>query len=179
MVFDHGEVGPATRVLVLGGAGNVGAYAVQLASRVTPHVVATAAADEAGYVRGLGAGRVVDARQVTFEAVMGPVDVVLDTIGGEVQERSFGVLKPGGVLVSAVSAPDPHRATRHGVRAFFFLVEVSSARLEAIAALIDAGELYPRVGEVLPLAEARLAHDMLAGRPHRRGKIVLAVDVSA
>jgi NADPH:quinone reductase-like Zn-dependent oxidoreductase len=75
-----------------------------------------------------------------------------------------------------VSAPDPQLAARHGVRALFFLVEVSSRRLEQIAALIEAGELAPSVGDVLPLSAARTAHEMLGGRPHKRGKIVLTVD---
>jgi NADPH:quinone reductase-like Zn-dependent oxidoreductase len=179
MVFEHGAVGAATRVLVLGGSGSVGACAVQFARRRTRDVVATASADQAEYVREIGASRVVDPRGSRFEDEIGEVDVVLDTSGGEDQDRSFALLKPGGVLVSVVSAPDPERASRHGVRAFFFLVEVSSARLEAIAASIAAGELRTRVGDVLPLAEARLAHEMLAGRPHKRGKIVLAVDAPA
>jgi NADPH:quinone reductase-like Zn-dependent oxidoreductase len=94
------------------------------------------------------------------------------------QDRSFSVLKPGGILVSAVAAPDQEKAARHGVRALFFLVGGSSSRLEKIAALIDAGELATSVGDVLPLAEARTAHEMLAGKPHKLGKIILAVDRS-
>ena len=102
--------------------------------------------------------------------------MVLDTIGGDTQDRSFALLKPGGVLVSVVAAPDQEKAARHGVRALFFLVEVSSHRLEQIAALIEAGELRTTVDDVLPLAAARTAHEMLAGKPHKRGKIVLTVD---
>jgi NADPH:quinone reductase-like Zn-dependent oxidoreductase len=176
MVFDHGSVDARSRVLVHGAAGNVGAYAVQLAKRVAREVVATASSDDIEYVRSLGADRVIDAKQSRFEEVLTNVDVVLDTVGGDTQERSFAVLKPGGVLVSAVSAPDQHTAARHGVRALFFLVEVSSQRLEHIAALIEAGELHTRVGDVLPLADARVAHEMLAGRPHKRGRIVLTID---
>jgi NADPH:quinone reductase-like Zn-dependent oxidoreductase len=178
MVFEHGAVDAATRVLVLGGAGNVGAYAVQLARRAARDVVATASPEDAAYVRTLGADLVVDARTVRLEDAVRDIDVVLDTVGGELQEQSFAVLKPGGTLVSAVSTPDQAKAARHGVRAFFFLVEVSSRRLEDIAALIVAGELRPRVGDVLPLASARLAHEMLAGKPHEPGKIVLAVSGS-
>ncbi len=176
MVFEHGAVDAAKRVLVLGGAGNVGAYVVQLARGVAGEVVATASANDAGYVRELGAHRVVDARSSRFEAGVGDVDVVLDTVGGDPQERSFALLKPGGVLVSAVSTPDQERAARHGVRAFFFLVEVSTERLEDLAARIAGGQLRTSVGEVLPLHSARLAHEMLEGKPHERGKIVLAVD---
>jgi NADPH:quinone reductase-like Zn-dependent oxidoreductase len=175
MVFEHGAVDATKRVLVHGAAGNVGAYAVQLARRTAREVVATTSSTEVEYVRMLGAGRVIDIHTTRFEDALADVDVVLDTIGGETQDRSFSVLKPGGVLVSAVSEPDQQKAALHGVRAFFFLVEVSSRRLEQIAALIDSGELHTRVGDVLPLADARIAHEMLAGRPHKRGKIVLTV----
>jgi NADPH:quinone reductase-like Zn-dependent oxidoreductase len=176
MVFEHGAMDSTKRVLVHGAAGNVGSYAVQFAKRLAREVVATAASDDAEYVRMLGADRVIDFHSTRFEEALTDVDVVLDTIGGETQERSFTVLQPGGVLVSAVSEPDPQKAAQRGVRALFFLVEVSSPRLEQIAALIDAGELHTRVGDVLPLADARIAHEMLAGKPHKRGKIVLTVD---
>jgi NADPH:quinone reductase-like Zn-dependent oxidoreductase len=175
MVYEHGGVDAAKRVLVHGAAGNVGAYAVQLARRVAREVVATAYTADVEYVRALGADRVIDVRKSRFEEELSGIDVVLDTIGGDTQDRSFAVLKPGGVLVSAVAAPDQETAARHGVRALFFLVEVSSPRLERMAALFEAGELTTSVGDVLPLSEARIAHEMLAGKPHRRGKIVLAV----
>ena len=105
------------------------------------------------------------------------LDVVLDTIAGDTLDRSFQVLKPGGVLVSSVTTPDPDKAARHRVRAVFFLVSVTSDGLTRIADLIGSGRIATDVGEVLPLAQARLAHEMLAGKPHKRGKIVLAVDV--
>jgi len=178
MVFEHGAVDATKRVLVHGAAGNVGAYAVQLAKRIAGEVIATASSSGLAYVRGLGADRVIDAQRSRFEDVLSDVDVVLDTVGGDTQERSFAVLKPGGVLVSAVAEPDQDKAARHSVRALFFLVDVSSQRLEQLAALIEAGELKTNTGEVLPLADARIAHEMLAGKPHRRGKIVLRVDES-
>ena len=107
---------------------------------------------------------------------MKDVDVVIDTVGGETLYRSFAVLKPCGVLVSSVSIPDRDKAARHNVRAVFFLVNVTSEGLTRIAELIDSGRIATDVGEILPLAKARLAHEMLAGKPHKRGKIVLAVD---
>jgi len=176
MVFEHGAVDATKRVLIHGAAGNVGAYAVQLAKRVAHEVIATARSDSLAYVRTLGADRVIDIQTARFEDGVTDVDVVLDTIGGDTQDRSFAVLKPGGVLVSAVSAPDQQTAARYGVRALFFLVDVSSTRLEQLAALIEAGELTTNTGDVLSLADARIAHEMLAGRPHKRGKIVLRVD---
>ena len=176
MVVEHGAVDATKRVLVHGAAGNVGAYAVQLARRNATEVVATAFSRDVDYVESLGADRVIDVQKTRFEEALADVDVVLDTIGGDTQLRSFAVMKPGGVLVSAVAPPDQRQAARHGVTALFFLVEVSSQRLEQIASLIEAGELITSVGDVLPLADARLAHELLAGKPHKRGKIVLTID---
>ena len=176
MVFEHGAVDATKRVLVHGAAGNVGAYVVQFAKRAAREVIATTSSSEADYVRMLGANRVIDVHTSRFDDVLTEVDVVLDTVGGDSQDRSFSVLKRGGVLVSAVSAPDQQKALQHDVRALFFLVDVSTRRLEQIAALFEAGELRTRVGDVLPLGDAHVAHEMLAGKPHKRGKIVLAVD---
>ncbi len=129
------------------------------------------------FVEKLGAHGVVDVSTSRFEQAVSGMDVVLDTVGGETQIRSFDVLKPGALLVSVVSEPNQEEAARRGVRALFFLVEVSSERLERIAALFEAGELVSNVGDVLPLTAARTAHEMLAGKPHKRGKIVLAVEM--
>ena len=176
MVFEHGAVDATKRVLVHGAAGNVGAYVVQFAKRAAGEVIATTSSSEADEVRMLGANHVIDVHTSRFDDDLTEVDVVLDTIGGDTQNRSFSVLKRGGVLVSAVSAPDQQKALQHDVRTLFFLVDVSTRRLEQIAALFEAGELRTRVGDVLPLGDARVAHEMLAGKPHKRGKIVLAVD---
>jgi NADPH:quinone reductase-like Zn-dependent oxidoreductase len=176
MVFEYGQVDGTKRVLVQGAAGNVGAYAVQLAKRAGAEVFATAYTRDVDDVQTLGADYVIDVQTARFETRVTDVDVVLDTVGGETLERSFAVLKPGGVLVSAVAKPDQEKAARAGVRAVFFLVTVTSAGLSALADLLDTGELTTHVGEVLPLANARLAHEMLAGKPHKRGKIVLTVE---
>jgi NADPH:quinone reductase-like Zn-dependent oxidoreductase len=97
-------------------------------------------------------------------------------VGGEVQARSFAVLKRGGALISAVSPPDQGIAASRGIRAAFFLVDVTTACLAQIATSIETGALVTTVGAVLPLAAARVAHEMLEGqRPWPRGKIVLSV----
>jgi NADPH:quinone reductase-like Zn-dependent oxidoreductase len=176
MLFDYGQTDATKRVLVHGAGGNVGSYAVQMARRVAREVIATAYDHDLDYVKSLGADRVIDAGATRFDALLSDIDVVLDTVGGGVQDRSFAVLKPGGILVSVVSQPDQQKAAERAVRALFFLVEVSAARLEQIGRLFDAGELKTSIGEVLPLVEFRTAHDMLAGKPHKRGKIVLTVD---
>jgi NADPH:quinone reductase-like Zn-dependent oxidoreductase len=130
------------------------------------------------YVRSLGANVVVDFRHARFEDAAPAVDVVIDTVGGETRERSMRVLKQGGILVSVVSTPMPDDASlKNGARAVFFLADVTGARLNEIAELFDRRKLSPQVGTVLPLESARVAHEMLAGAPHDRGKIVLNVAV--
>lgn len=176
MVFEYGRVDTSKRVLIHGGAGNVGALAVQLARSHAREVVATALPGEVASVRALGVQHVIDVQATRFEDVVGDIDVVLDTVGGETQTRSYAVLRPGGVLVSSAARPDESLAARYRVTATFFLVAVRTATLTAIGRLMAAGELQVRVGEVVPLAEARRAHQMLAGAPHRAGKIVLSVD---
>jgi NADPH:quinone reductase-like Zn-dependent oxidoreductase len=175
MLFEYAQAKAGQTVLVHGGAGNVGAYAVQLASQAGLQVFATVSSEDAPDVRSLGATTVIDYKTTRFEEVVPPIDVVLDTVGGDTRERSFGIIKPGGMLVSVVSEPMPERHRSNGVRAVFFLVEVTTARLETITDLFDRGQLTARVGAVLPLEQARTAHEMLGGVPHSRGKIVLNV----
>jgi NADPH:quinone reductase-like Zn-dependent oxidoreductase len=175
-LFEQARVGEGTRVLIHGAAGNVGAYAVQFARQAGANVIATAGAADLDIVRRLGADIVVDYRNDRFEDAAANTDVVIDLAGGETQARSFAVLKRGGTLISAVSKPDPALAERHGVRAMFFLVEVTTMHLTRIAEMIDAGELTVNVGTVLPLAQSQVAHEILEGtRPSPRGKIVLGV----
>lgn len=164
-------------MLIHGAAGNVGAYAVQLARRAGARVIGTARGGDVERVRELGADAAIDIGAAPFEAALPDeaVDVVIDLVGGEVQARSLELLGPGGVLVSAVSRPDQERAAARGLRADFMLVDVQSEILTGIARLIDAGDLRAdEVGEMLLLEEAVRAHRMLEGaEPHRRGKIVL------
>jgi NADPH:quinone reductase-like Zn-dependent oxidoreductase len=176
-LFDQAQLQAGHTVLIHGAAGNVGAYAVQLARHAGLRTIATAATDDIALVRDLGADMVVDFRTQRFEDAAQQVDTVLDLVGGDTQTRSFQVLRRGGTLISAVSPPDQDLAQRHGVDARFFLVNVTRSYLTAIADLIDKGTLRTRVGTVLPLAAAREAHVMLEGRrPLPKGKIVLTVD---
>lgn len=175
MLFDYAHVSAGQTVLIHGAAGNVGAYAGQMANQAGLRVVATAASADREYVKHLGAEKVVDYRTERFEESVAGVDVVLDTVGGDTQQRSLRVLKPGGILVSVVS-PIPEATQKHyGIRAAFFYVDVTTARLNKITELFDSGKLLTDVGTVLPLEEARAAHEMLEGAPHKRGKIVLSI----
>ena len=175
MLFDHAQVTAGQTVLIHGAAGNVGAYAVQLGKQSGVRVIATAAAADLDSVRGRGAERVIDYRTERFEEMVTRVDAVLDTVGGDTQQRSLRVLKPGGILVSAVSLVPEATLERYRVRGAFLRVDVTTARLTRIAHLFDTGAIVTDVGTVLPLEGARVAHEMLAGAPHNRGKIVLNV----
>jgi NADPH:quinone reductase-like Zn-dependent oxidoreductase len=174
MLFDYGRVQSGGTILIHGAAGNVGAYVVQLASQAGLHVFATASSRDREYVTSLGAVSVVDYKMTRFEEAVPPLDVVIDTVGGETRERSYAALKPDGILVSVVT-PFPESGQHPGVREAFFIVDVTTARLNAIGALFNQGKLTTQVGTVLPLCQARTAHEMLGGAPHKRGKIVLTV----
>ena len=178
-LFDQARLEAGQTVVIHGAAGNVGAYAVQLARRARLRSIATAGTKDIEYVRSLGADTVLDYHTQRFEDEVKNADAVLDLVGGETQMRSFLVLRPGGKLISAVSQPDQDRAKHHGVTAAFFLVEVTTERLRTIAELIDRGELKTCIGAVLPLADARDAHLMLEGRlKPPKGKIVLNVETA-
>jgi NADPH:quinone reductase-like Zn-dependent oxidoreductase len=175
-LFDQAQLKAGQTVVIHGAAGNVGAYAVQLARRAGVRTIATALAKDIPFVRNLGADTAIDFQAQLFEAVVRDADAVIDLFGGETQTRSFQVLRRGGKLISAVSRPDHDLAHSHGVDAAFFLVNVTRQHLAKIAGLIDEGALRTRVGAVLPLADGREAHFMLEGlRPQPKGKIVLTV----
>lgn len=173
MLFDYAHAQRGQTVMILGAAGNVGAYAVQLAARAGLHSIAVAKEKETDSVRSLGAEIVVNSQIGIHEDTVPTVDVLIDTVGGETMERSLSALKPEGVLVSVVSSDPP--SSRPDLRTIFFYVEVTTERLNTISELFDSAELQASVGSVLPLQEVRTAHEMLAGVPHKRGKIVLKV----
>ncbi|MEV6015813.1 MULTISPECIES: NADP-dependent oxidoreductase [unclassified Streptomyces] len=168
----HAGVTPGQRVLVHGGAGGVGSFAVQVAAALGAEVTATVADRDTDFVRGLGAATVIDYAGQRFEDEVKDADVVLDTVGGDVQARSWQVLRPGGILVSVVAPPEPPEDA--DARAVFFVVEPDRAGLEELNALVDEGRLIPQVDRIVPLETAPGAYAALE-REHRRGKIVLRV----
>lgn len=171
---DKGGLVAGQTVLVHGLSGNVGRFALQLAMRAGVRVLGTAGADARDELTRLGADVVIDYRTARFEDVAHDVDVVLDTMGGETQTRSWGVLKKGGALVALTSFPPAETAKQYGVRATYFSSEKTTARLELIAARIDEGALDVSPVDVLPLAETARAHELLQSGKARR-KLVLAV----
>ena len=169
MLFQYAQAMRGQTVIVIGAAGNVGAYAVQMAVDAGIDVVAIAHLDDEGLLGSLGVKSIIDSSKPAFEKDLPRVDAILDTVGGSTFQRCVAVLKPGGKLVTSVSAQSLPAG------AIFFYAEATTARLQTIAALFDAGKITSRVGSVLPLSEARQAQAMLAGAPHKPGKIVLRV----
>jgi NADPH:quinone reductase-like Zn-dependent oxidoreductase len=171
MLFEYARPEVGQTVLILGAAGNVGAFAIQFAANAGFHVVAVVGTKDVDYARRLGATDVIDYRTSDFADVVRSIDVVVDTVGGDTRERAVTVLKPGGTLVTVVSTD--FTPARSDIRSAFFYADVTTARLNAISALLERGKVFPQVGSVLPLADVRTAHEMLAGAPHQRGKIIL------
>ena len=173
-MFDSGALTSGQKVLIHGASGGVGGSAVQLAKWKGAYVIGTASQANLDYVRSLGADEVIDYRAQRFEEIARDVDVVFDTLGGATQEKSWQVLKKGGILVSTVQPPNQEEAKRRGVRAQNMVNQSTADRLAQIAQLIDAGRFKVNVETVLPLSEARKAQE-LSQTGHTRGKIVLKV----
>ena len=173
-LFEVAQLRRKQRILIHAGAGGVGSFAVQFGKWKGAHVIATCSTPNVEFVQSLGADEVIDYRQSDF-VHMKHVDVVLDTLGGDVQERSWKVVKPFGILVSLVSKPSQERAESSNVRPALVTLKPDAGLLSSIAKLIDTGKIRSVVETVLPLEEARRAQE-LSMSGHSRGKIVLKVN---
>jgi NADPH:quinone reductase-like Zn-dependent oxidoreductase len=172
MLFEYAQAKRGETVMILGAAGNVGAYAVQMAVDAGVRVGAIAHAKNEPLLRSLGAQSIVDSSIPQFEKHLPQVDAILDCVGGSILELCLPALKPGGKLVTIVSSALPQRAD---VQPIFFYAEVTTARLRTLTTLFEERRITPRVGSILPLEDARTAYQMLAGAPHKPGKIVLQI----
>ncbi|MCC6427898.1 MAG: NADP-dependent oxidoreductase [Phycisphaerales bacterium] len=173
-LFDKAGLKEGQSVLIHGAAGGVGHFAVQFAKAKGAKVLATASADHHEFLKTLGTDVIIDYKTQKFEEFAKDVDVVLDTVGGETQARSIGVIKKDGFLVSIVGQPNPAKLKEAGIRGTGFLVQPNADQLKEIAALIDGGKVKPHVTKVFPLAEAAQAHAKIE-EGHTQGKIVLEV----
>lgn len=172
------EVRPGQRVLVHAAAGGVGHLAVQIAKARGAHVTGTARSSKHELLRGLGADELLDYTEADFEDTVEPVDVVLDTIGGDYGPRSLRTLRPGGIVVSLASPAEARLADLArplGLRATFMIVEADQSGMRELATLVERGLLRPEIDTVLPLQDAAGAHE-LADRRRTTGKIVLTVN---
>ncbi len=174
MLFRDARVRAGDRVLVQGAAGNVGAYAVHFARAAGAQVIASVLPRDRDEALRLGADEVISIPSEEAQRLRGTLDAVIDTVGGEAQRALFAYVRKGGALISSVSAPDSRLAQQCGIEAKFILVDVNTADLKAVADFLDTQQFVVRIGQVLPLAEARRAHEMLEGlRPLPAGKVVL------
>jgi NADPH:quinone reductase-like Zn-dependent oxidoreductase len=174
-LFEHANLVAGQTVLIHGAAGGVGVFAVQLARLAGAQVIATASARNGDFLRELGVTEVIDYTTTRFEDVVKPVDVVFDLVGGDTLQRSWQVVKPGGVLVSVVSPrPFADVAKGHDARFAWFVVVPNREHLIQIGTLIDAGHIRPIVETVLPLTQARQAYEQGA-KGHARGRMVLRI----
>ena len=191
-IFTHGHLEKGQTILIHGGAGAVGAYAVQLASHTGATVIATASGDNEAYLNSIGTGRVIDYREEQFEKVLrAKVDVVFDLIGGDTQKRSFLVLREGGHLVAATQPVSQEETARHRVSGAMMRLAPSADVLGRIARLLEEGTIRPDVATVYALQDAAQAWKDIAGnlpgvhgisasgpgaaRRRSHGKIVLRV----
>ena len=174
VVFELGNVQPGQKVLIHGGGGPLGSVAAQLAHQAGAHVIVTAGEASLAIARATGADEVIDYQRQDFSTLVRDVDLVLDTVGGPVQEASWGVLKKGGLLVATTMPPSPERAAAAGVRAQMTQTPPRGEILARIAERVDAGRLRVAVSHEFALADAALAH-RLGESGQARGKIVLHV----
>jgi NADPH:quinone reductase-like Zn-dependent oxidoreductase len=191
-IFTHGHLEKGQTILIHGGAGAVGAYAVQLASHAGATVIITASGGDEAYLNSIGASRVIDYREAQFEKVLREkVDVVFDLVGGDTQKRSFLVLKEGGHLVSAIQPVSQEEAAKHRVTGVMMRLSPSGDVLRRIARLLEEGKIRPDVAKVSALGDAAQAWKDIAenlpgahglsprapgaARTQSHGKIVLRV----
>jgi len=173
-LFDIAGLERGQTVLIHGAAGGVGSFAVQFAKWKGAYVIGTASSKNAEFLKSIGCDEVIDYKNQQFEDIVGNLDVVLDTIGGDTLEKSWGVLKPGGFLVTTVASIPEEKTQKYGVRAERLMTQANGKELAQIAAIIDEHKIKPIVTTVLPLADAQKAHEM-SESGHTRGKIVLRV----
>src|SRR6266511_247480 len=173
-LVDVAKLQPGQTILVHGGSGGVGSFAVQIAKARGARVIATASTRNQDLLKQLGADEAVDYTETKFEDVAKDVDAVLDPEGKETLARSYVVLKKGGIVISLVARPDPAELKKHGIRGAGISVHPDAEDLTEIAQLVDAGKIKPIVTEVLPLTGAVKAQQQAATH-HTRGKVVLQI----
>jgi len=173
-LFDHGGVKRGQRVLIHGGAGGVGHLAVQFAKAAGAHVIATASGRDVDFVRELGADEVIDYHASAFDQSVKEVDMVFDLIGGETRERSFKVLRRGGIMVSTLGEPSQEKAKEYGVRVAGYMAQPDAQQLAQIAQLVDVGKVHVTICRSFALEDAGKAQDFLENE-HVRGKVVLDI----
>jgi NADPH:quinone reductase-like Zn-dependent oxidoreductase len=173
-LVDTAQLHAGQTILIHGGSGGVGSFAVQIAKARGARVIATASTANQDLLKQLGADVPIDYTKIKFEDVAKDVDAVLDPVGRETLAGSYSVVKKGGIVISLVARPDPVEIEKRQTRGATVWVQPKAKDLAEIAHLIDAGKIKPVVTQVLPLSEA-IAAEQQAATHHTRGKVVLRI----
>ena len=173
-LIDHMQLQSGQRILIHGGAGGIGVMAIQLAKHLGAHVITTATTDDHAFVTSLGADEVIDYHTQDFAEVVSDLDAVYDTIGGQTNKKSYGILKPGGVLISMVDPADEVLAAERQITYTYQFTSVTTERLTEIAKIVDADQLKINVDKVFLLEDAGDALEYLK-TAHPRGKVVIQI----
>lgn len=173
-LIDAAHLQAGQTVLIHGGSGGVGSFAIQLAKEKGAKVIATASTANQDLLRQLGADQTIDYTKTKFEDSVRDVDVVIDSVGRDTLSRSYGVVRKGGVIVSLVGRCDPTQLAKFGIRGVSLSSHPDAKELDEISRLIDAGKLKPVVSNILPLSDAVKATEKAASH-HTRGKVVMRV----
>ncbi|GEN44456.1 NADP-dependent oxidoreductase [Alkalibacillus haloalkaliphilus] len=176
-LFDFADLQEGQKVLIHAGAGGVGVMAIQIAKNAGAYVATTASTKNVEFLQSLGADQVIDYKKENFYDVLEDYDVVLDALGGDIQERSFDVLKDGGTLVSIAQPPSEEKGHEHNVKVGFVFIEPDGNQMRSLAQLMEKGKLKPIVGHTFPFSEQGLkeAHE-LSETHHAKGKIVIEIE---
>jgi alcohol dehydrogenase len=173
-LVEHINLQTGQKVLIHGGAGGIGVFAIQLAKTLGAYVATTASSEDAEFVKSLGADEVIDYKNQKFEEVLKDYDAVFDTVGGETNKKSYQILKSGGVLVSMVDGPDEQLVKKYGVKYVQQMTQTNQDKLSKLAGLVDQGKLKVTVDKTFPLGQASEALAYLQNN-HPKGKVVINV----
>lgn len=171
---EHIKLKSGQKILIHGGSGGIGSIAIQLAKHLGAYVATTVSLDNIEFVKSLGADEAIDYKNEKFDNVLHDYDAVFDTVGGDTTDRSFKVLKRGGVIVSMHGQPNPELAKQYGVTAIGQVTDTNVNRLTRLAGLVDGGAIKPQVDKIFPLEQTKDAFEY-SEKSHPRGKVVLKI----
>jgi NADPH:quinone reductase-like Zn-dependent oxidoreductase len=173
-LVEHANLQKGQKILIHGGGGGIGSFAIQLAKHLGAYVATTASSKDTDFVKSLGADEVIDYKTQAFENLLKDYDVVFDTVGGDTYIKSYQVLKPGGIIVSMTEQPNEELVKKYNVKAIAQQTKTTTEKLNKLAELVDQGVIKIQIDKVFPLEQAAEALEYLK-QGHPRGKVVLKI----
>jgi NADPH:quinone reductase-like Zn-dependent oxidoreductase len=173
-LVDHANLQPGQKILIHGGAGGLGAMAVQIAKSLGAYVAATCSQEDMDYVKEIGADEAIDYKSQDFSEILKDYDAVFDTVGGDANEKSYKILRPGGVLVSMTSEENERSSKEKDIHYVHQFTRATPERLLAVKELVEAGKVKVNIDKVFSLDEASQALEYLK-TGHHRGKVVISI----